>query len=121
VLSVEPQNAAGVLASVRAGYLSSVETGRTVMAGLNCETPSSLAWPLIEQGLDACVAVADTAAILAMADLEGHGVLAGPSGAAALAGARAVLGVPERRAALGITPASSVLLVCTEGRASGAV
>ncbi len=55
LLSVEPDTAAGVLASLLAGRLVSVDTDRTIMAGLNCGTPSSLAWPHLRAGLDAAV------------------------------------------------------------------
>ncbi|WP_327000109.1 pyridoxal-phosphate dependent enzyme [Dactylosporangium sp. NBC_01737] len=62
VLSVEPRSAACVLASVAAGHPVTVATGVTSMAGLNCGTVSSLAWPCISRGLDACVAVDEDAA-----------------------------------------------------------
>ena len=120
VLSVEPETAACVLASVRHGGLTLIPTSTTVMAGLNCGVPSSLAWPFIEQGLDAAVAVSDDEARQAMHDLHRLGVPAGPCGAASLAGVRAVLARPERRTALGIDSHSTLLLVSTEGIGSGA-
>src|SRR5690242_18082762 len=58
VLAVEPETAAGVLASLHAEARQSVPTAGTVMAGLNCGTPSSLAWPVLAGGLDAAIAVA---------------------------------------------------------------
>ncbi|MDQ3657585.1 MAG: diaminopropionate ammonia-lyase [Chloroflexota bacterium] len=120
VLSVEPVPAACVLASVRSGALTLIPTGATIMAGLNCGLPSSLAWPSIEQGLDAAVAVSDDEARRAMTDLHRLGVLAGPSGAASLAGVRVVLTRPGRRAALEVDSRSVLLLISTEGIASGA-
>jgi diaminopropionate ammonia-lyase len=57
VISVEPVTAACIAASLESGHPVTVDTGVTVMAGLNCGTPSSLAWPYIERGLDAAVAV----------------------------------------------------------------
>jgi diaminopropionate ammonia-lyase len=118
VLAVEPENAACVLASLRAGALRSVPTGGTVMAGLNCGTPSSLAWPVLAGGLDAAIAVPDRLALRAGADLGGLGVRSGPSGAASLAGARAALtgpGCGARRAGLGVSGSSVVVLLSTEG------
>ena len=53
VLSVEPVAAACLLASLRAGTRVSIPTAGTVMAGLNCGTVSSLAWPVLASGLDA--------------------------------------------------------------------
>lgn len=118
VLAVEPETAAGVLGSLQAGGLRSVPTAGTVMAGLNCGTPSSLAWPVLAEGLDAAIAVADRLAIEAGADLGRLGVRSGPSGAASLAGVRAALtgpGAAARRAGLGVTTSSVVLLLSTEG------
>jgi diaminopropionate ammonia-lyase len=119
VLSVEPDAAACVLASLVAGRPLSISTGATNMAGLNCGTPSSLAWPFLRDGLDAAVAVSDNAAARAVADLGDLGVSSGPSGAAALAGARAALtgpGSDTHRAGLGIGAGSVVVLLSTEGR-----
>jgi diaminopropionate ammonia-lyase len=119
VLAVEPETAAGVLASLHAEARQSVPTAETVMAGLNCGTPSSLAWPVLAGGLDAAIAVPDHLAIEAGADLGRLGVRSGPSGAASLAGLRAALTGPgsgARRAGLGVTRASVVLLISTEGK-----
>jgi diaminopropionate ammonia-lyase len=118
VLAVEPETAAGVLASLHAEARQSVPTAGTVMAGLNCGTPSSLAWPVLASGLDAAIAVADQLAIEAGAELGRLGVRSGPSGAASLAGVRAALtgpGAAARRAGLGVTTSSVVLLLSTEG------
>jgi diaminopropionate ammonia-lyase len=118
ILAVEPETAAGVLASLHAEARQSVVTGGTVMAGLNCGTPSSLAWPVLAGGLDAAIAVPDQLAIQAGADLAGLGVRSGPSGAASLAGGRAALtgpGAAARRTGLGVTGSSVVLLLSTEG------
>lgn len=87
------------------------------MAGLNCGTPSSLAWPYLRDGLDAAVAVSDEAAIRAVAELAEVGIQAGASGAAALAGAAAVLGDPDRRAELALPDDAVVVLLNTESAA----
>jgi diaminopropionate ammonia-lyase len=91
------------------------------MAGLNCGTVSSLAWPFLRDGLDAAVAVTDAAGAGAARDLAAVGVASGPCGAASLAGARAALtgeGAAVRRRALGVGPASTVVLLSTEGTAA---
>ncbi len=119
VLGVEPTAAACLLASLQAGSYGSIETGATVMAGLNCGTPSSLAWPVLAAGLDAAIAVPDSAANEAVAELASHRISAGPSGAAALAGVRAALtgdGADGRRRELGVTASSVVVLLSTEGQ-----
>lgn len=114
VLGVEPQTAACVLASLLAGEPVSVPTPGTVMAGLDCGTPSALAWPYLQQGMDAAVAVSDGDATRAAADLRALGVDAGPCGAAALAGARAAAHDPQRRAAVALGSGGVVVLLNTE-------
>ena len=124
VVSVEPEAAACMAPSLEAGRPVTVESGETVMSGLNCGTPSSLAWPFIDNGLDAAVAVSEVADIRAAHDLAALGVHAGPCGAAGLAGARLALtgpGAESRRAHLGVGPSSTVLLIVTEGTAANPV
>lgn len=115
VLSVEPDTAACVLASLTAGRPTTVPTHATVMAGLNCGTVSGSAWPVLRDGCDAAVCVRDEDALRAVADLAALGVSSGPSGAATLAGVRAALFTPERREALAVTDDSVVVLLNTEG------
>ncbi|MER6176071.1 diaminopropionate ammonia-lyase [Streptosporangium sp. NPDC001681] len=121
LLSVEPVAAPCVIESLVRGEPVSVTTGETIMAGLNCGTPSTIAWPYLRGGLDAAVAVADADSARAAGDLAALGVSCGPCGAASLAGVRAVLtgdGAGERRTTLGLGPASTVVLLCTEGSAA---
>jgi diaminopropionate ammonia-lyase len=115
VASVEPRSAACVLASVTAGHPVTVVTGTTNMAGLNCGTVSSLAWPHISRGLDACIAVADDEAADAVRELAEHGVDAGPCGAAPLA---ALHRIHDSRAAVGLARTSTIVLLVTEGAAA---
>ena len=115
VLSVEPGTAACVLASLTAARPTTVGTAATVMAGLNCGTISSSAWPVLHAGCDAAVAVSDQDALRAVADLGWLGISSGPSGAATLAGARAALTEPARRAALDLDDDAVVVLLSTEG------
>lgn len=109
VLSVEPDTAACVLASLRTGSPVDVDTGTTVMAGLNCGTVSATAWPVLRDGLDAAVAVPDEEALRAVADLRALGVSSGPSGAATLAGVRTA--APH----LDLTADDVIVLLSTEG------
>jgi diaminopropionate ammonia-lyase len=114
---VEPDTAACLLASMRAGRPTTIPTANTIMAGLNCGTISSLAWPYFSSGLDAAVAVTDDAACRAAADLAAVGISSGPSGASSLAGARAALtgpGSTDRRAAIAVDSASVIVLLSTE-------
>ena len=109
VLAVEPVTAACVTASLGAGQPVSVDTSApTIMAGLNCGTVSSLAWPAIRSGLDAAIGVTDEEVRTAMSQMHAAGVQAGPCGAAALAGFHA--------APLDVS--TNVVLVSTEGLAA---
>jgi len=122
VLAVEPVTAACIATSLLAGEPTSVDTSfPTVMTGLNCGTPSLIAWPSVAGGLDAAIGVTDDEARGAVADLADLGLPVGPCGAAALAGARALLADPENRAALGIDRTSIVVLVSTEGLAANPI
>lgn len=121
LLTVEPEAASWVVASLARGEPVSVRTSDTIMAGLNCGTPSSLAWPILRSGLDAAVTVTDAQSARAARDLAVAGVPAGPCGAAPLAGLRAALtgdGAAQRRAELGLGPAAIVVLLSTEGSAA---
>jgi diaminopropionate ammonia-lyase len=124
LMTVEPGAAACVLASLVRGELDIISTGETIMAGLNCGTPSLLAWPYLRDGLDAAVAVADADSAAVARDLAGYGIPAGPCGGASLAGARAALtgqGTEERRAAMDVGPDATVVLLSTEGSAANPV
>jgi diaminopropionate ammonia-lyase len=116
VLAVEPVTAACVTASLAAGKPISVDTSQpTSMAGLNCGTVSTIAWPAIRDTLAAAVVVTDDQAQAAMQRLHELGVPAGPSAAASLAGVRAVLGDTSQRDALATKADSLVVLISTEG------
>jgi len=111
VLAVEPVTAACVTASLTAGEPVSVDTSApTIMAGLNCGTVSSLAWPAVRDGLDVAVAVTDDETRAAMRELHAAGLLAGPCGAAALAGLHAAP----------FESTGNVVLISTEGAAANA-
>ncbi|TGB09163.1 diaminopropionate ammonia-lyase [Streptomyces sp. MZ04] len=121
LLAVEPDAAPCVLESLGRGEPTSILTGETAMAGLNCGTPSGTAWPFLRDGLDAAVAVTDDDSARAARDLAASGVSSGPCGAASLAGVRVALtgdGAEPRRAALGLGPASTLVLLSTEGAAA---
>ncbi|MFF0344675.1 pyridoxal-phosphate dependent enzyme [Kribbella sp. NPDC004875] len=108
ILAVEPVTAACVTASLQTGRPTTVDASiPTTMAGLNCGTISSAAWPAIHHGLDAAIGVTDAEASEALHVLHGQGILAGPCGAAALAGLQA--------ADLQLPASTSAVLISTEG------
>ena len=79
------------------------------MTGLNCGTPSPLAWPLISAGIDSYAAVSDQDALAAVQLLANDGIRTGATGAAGLAG---VVAFAEQ---LGLGADDHVLIVATEG------
>ncbi len=114
VIGVEPTTAAGITRSLLAGHVTSVHTTETIMAGLNCGTPSQAAWPWLSGGLDAAVAVTDPEVLEAVRDLHLAGVGAGPCAAAALAALRVI--VAEGGAdQTSLGPNAHVVLIGTEG------
>jgi diaminopropionate ammonia-lyase len=119
LVGVEPLAAACVLRSLLVGRIVTVPGPHpSIMAGLNCGTPSLVAWPVLRTGLDAVVAVTDERARQAMRDLAAVGIVAGETGAASLAGLTEVAAGPaaeEVRHALGLGVYARVLLLCTEG------
>jgi diaminopropionate ammonia-lyase len=120
LIGVEPTRAACALRSIEAGHPVRLEVGAdaSIMAGLNCGTPSSQAWPLLRDGLEACVAVEDESARVAMRWLAAEGVMSGESGAAGLAGLIELVngaGGEELRRALGVTAETIALVISTEG------
>jgi diaminopropionate ammonia-lyase len=124
LLTVEPGTAACVLASLVRGELGTISTSETIMAGLNCGTPSMLAWPYLRDGLDAAVAITDADSATAARNLAAYGISAGPCGGSSLVGARAALTGEDaevRREALAIGPDTTVVLLSTEGAAANPV
>lgn len=116
VVAVEPVDAACLQASLAAGQIvTTAGPPGTAMAGLDCATPSALAWPAVSSRLDAAVAVTDDEACAAMRRLHAVGVDVGATGAAGVAGAAAVCADAAARAALRIDLRSRVVVLLTEG------
>ena len=93
------------------------------MAGLNCGTPSLLAWEILKNQADIFLSVDDHYALKAMKKYYDPGtgderIESGESGAAGLAGLLALLnhpGMKHARRSLGIHSKSKILLFNTEG------
>lgn len=114
--AVEPLQAACLLESARAGRPVTLENSQgSIMAGLNCGTPSTVAWPRLFAHLDAYIAIPDERAVEAMRLLADHDVESGESGAAGLGGLLEVAGLSEAREALGLGQRARVLVLNTEG------
>lgn len=119
VVSVEPTAADCVARSLEAGELVRVPGPHvSMMVGLNCGTPSQVAWPRIASALDAALSIGDGWTAQAMCDLAACGIVAGETGAASLAGLSALCRSPklaEVKETLHVGPHSRALVLCTEG------
>jgi diaminopropionate ammonia-lyase len=119
IVGVEPTTAACMLESMKANRIVSLTTPpRTIMAGLNCDTPSLLAWPIVSQGVDLFITIEDEWACQGMRKFASLGLVSGETGAAGLGGVLALLHDPSlgaARASLGIDNSTRILVICTEG------
>ncbi len=124
LVSVEPLQAACVLESIEKGE-PVVSNGQqdSMMAGLNCATPSITAWPIIKGSFDLFLSIPDDRAREAMRlyyHTEGNDprIISGESGAAGLAALLALIqddGFDGAREILEIGSETNVLVLNTEG------
>lgn len=115
LICVEPADGACVLASARARRLVTLATpARSIMSGCNCETPSSLAWPILAGSVDLFVAIDDETAREGMRTLAAAGIVGGECAGGAMGGAAEVLG-STWSSELGLGPAARLLIFVTEG------
>ena len=113
---VEPERAACLLESAKAGSATTVGGGlETIMAGLACGEPSLLAWQELERAAWAFMSIPDEPAAEALRLLAAHGLAIGESGVAGLAALLLTSNDAAARAALRLTCDSRVLLFGTEG------
>jgi len=121
LVSVEPADADCLLESILSpdgSIRQALGRQNSIMAGLNCGTPSLLAWPLLRSGMHFFLAIDDGYAAEAMRMLAACGVISGESGAAGMAGLLALAREPalaKHRETLRLGEASTVLIVNTEG------
>jgi diaminopropionate ammonia-lyase len=122
---VESNRAGCLFASARAAALTGVRGSlATVMAGLACGVPSTLAFEIARRRASAFLQIPDTDALSAQQALaDGAGTdlpQIGETGIAGLAGLLAVCRRADWRSRLGLNARSNVLLFATEGVAPGA-
>ena len=126
LVNVEPVSADCLMESARSqnGDLrSSGSSPSSIMAGLNCGTPSLVAWPIIRQGMDVFMSISDSYSEEAVrtfyySEKTDPRIVSGESGAAGLAGLLALCGCDSfapAREALGLNSNSRILLLNTEG------
>lgn len=118
---VEPDCAACLLASARAGALTRIPEGRpTIMAMLECQRPSPLAWPVVQKLASAFVSVGEEQAMGAVKALakpiaSDMALEVGESGAAGLAGLMRCIAEPVWRKDLQLDRNARILVIATEG------
>lgn len=112
VISVEPDSAACLQTSLKAGEITSISTGETIMDGMNCGTVSYTAWPILRDGVDVSVSVSDSETHRALQYLKSQGLHVGPCGAATLSALRRLIASQE---VVGLDEKSVVVLFSTEG------
>ncbi|KAK0834375.1 hypothetical protein LTR03_014354 [Friedmanniomyces endolithicus] len=114
IVTVEPIAAACFKESLQCNAITPIRTGHTIMNGMNCGTASTIAWPVLRDGVYAAVTVNDWESHGCVQELQALDANAGPCGAATLAALRKVcneqmIGKEERKA-------MCVVLFSTEGR-----
>jgi diaminopropionate ammonia-lyase len=118
---VEPERAACLTESARAGHLVTLPHGpATIMAMLECQSASPLAWPIVHALADAYITVAEEDARQAVKHLSWPKgadpvIEAGESGAAGLAGLERLVADKPLAAKRGLDRTSNVLVIVTEG------
>ena len=124
IVAVEPLNSDSLLESIRQERVSKTKgSQQTLMSGLNCGTPSPLAWKILKDGVDLFLAIQDDYAIKAMQNLyfpfrNDTQIFAGESGAAGLGGLTALVyeeSLEEVKKKIGLNRQSRVLIFNTEG------
>lgn len=131
VVTVEPDSAASLKASLEAGKITPITTGETIMNGMNCGgshilfthieyvdltclgTTSTTAWRILNKGVDASVTVSDSSVHNDVQYLHRQGIRVGPCGAAPLSALRKLC--QEKRAELNLDERSAIVLFSTEG------
>jgi diaminopropionate ammonia-lyase len=141
LIACEPESAACLLESARAGHIVNVEESNTprsdgrrrpadggsdppvtIMAGLRCAEPSAAAWPSIAFGVDAFLSIPDSPSLEAIDRLarpirEDDAINAGPSGACGVGALLALLAAPETaplRPGCGLDRSTRVMAIVTE-------
>ena len=118
---VEPEKAACVLASIKAGEMKVIGGDhKTCMGGLACGEVSLVAWPILRDYCDFVITITDTAIAPAMTALAQGGlgdgkIEAGESGVAGLIAGIAAAMDKSFRNEMEIDEHSKILVIGTEG------
>ncbi len=118
IVLVEPYGAACIYESMEAGDgqpHTAKGNGETIMAGLNCGSPCTVAWDILRDYGSYALECGDDAAKLGMRTLRRFGIVSGESGASGIGAFLELAKSPEQKAKLGISPDAKILFFSTEG------
>lgn len=118
IVLVEPYGAACIYESMEAGDgqpHTAKGNGETIMAGLNCGSPCTVAWDILRDYGSYALECGDNAAKLGMRTLRRFGIVSGESGASGIGAFLELARSPEQKAKLGIGPDAKILFFSTEG------
>jgi diaminopropionate ammonia-lyase len=105
IAGADPCGEANARTSVERGELTTLPvTERTIMNGLSCATPSRVAWPILQSGIDYFMGLSDDRAREAMRILVREGVVSGESGAAGFGGVLELIHLDVARRAFHLGP-----------------
>ena len=124
IVIIQPEEADGILCSFKENKISSSKGSlKTIMAGLNCETPSLGAWDLLKKGTNYVLRISDDYSKKAMRELyypqgSDNRIISGESGAAGLGGLIAILKeskIKSIKEDLRINNFTNILFINSEG------
>jgi len=124
IVIVEPNEADAILTSLQKNEITtSLGNSQTIMAGLNCGTPSLGVWDLLKYGVDVSIKIDDKYAKEAMRELytpneTDKRIISGESGASGLAGFISIINEDEFKPLikkLNINKKTNILFISTEG------
>ena len=118
IVLVEPYGAACIYESMEAGDgqpHTAKGNGETIMAGLNCGSPCTVAWDILRDYGSYALECGDDAAKLGMRTLRRYGIVSGESGASGIGAFLELTKSPEGKAQLGIGQDARILFFSTEG------
>lgn len=124
IVIVEPKEADAILCSFKKGEITtSTGNSQTIMAGLNCGTPSLGAWDILKNGVDVSIKIDDSYSKKAIRELyypagSDQRVISGESGAGGLGGFISIMTEAKfkpLKKELNINEDTNILFVSTEG------
>jgi diaminopropionate ammonia-lyase len=118
IIGIEPNSAACVLKSVKAGKIIRLSGPfDSLMVGMNCDSPSLISFPVMQKGMNAFISLSDEQAMEAMKLLSKFGIVSGETGAAGTGTLLEIFSADNRieREWLRLNRKSRVLVFSTEG------